>query len=100
MIFVRRRFRCSFALAKRGPSAKKDLKLGVEDIIGKTITSVVVTEHKHRTPKRQAYLIFSDETYTRDFAMLYFEGRITDRCRCIFLFLLCLSRLAYMVFEA
>lgn len=39
------------------------MKEGVKYTVGKTITSVVIAEHQHRTPTRQVFLIFGDDTY-------------------------------------
>lgn len=38
------------------------MKTGVGDIIGKTISGVVVAENK-RNPRQQVFLVFSDGTY-------------------------------------
>lgn len=48
------------------------MKLGINNIIGKKIASVVVTEKIGRTPRLQAYLVFSDDTYL-EFYGDYFE---------------------------
>jgi len=38
------------------------MKSGIGEIIGKTITNVVVTENS-RLPRQQVFLVFDDDTY-------------------------------------
>lgn len=39
------------------------MKTGLEEIIGKTISAVVVAENKNHEPHDQVFLIFPDGTY-------------------------------------
>lgn len=39
------------------------MKNGLREIIGKTITDVVVAYNKHRDPANQVFLVFDDGTY-------------------------------------
>lgn len=39
------------------------MKDGIKQILGKTVSSVIIAENARRSPKSQVFLVFSDGTY-------------------------------------